>query len=81
MAHLALTIFGWLTALVAVVSLVAGPNQAASIAGTGLSTVGITAGALIGGLDELTKGFSNAKNASDGGPRRGGVDTTADRRS
>lgn len=60
---LATTIFGWIAAIVAAVAFVAGPAQAATIAGQALSTIGITAGALFGGADNLMAGFNAAKDA------------------
>lgn len=84
MQHVLLTVFGWLTALVAVVALVAGPNDAARIAGTGMATVGITVGAIVGGIDNLTAGFMGAKDAGPvvgnrNGTQRSGLTTDEQR--
>jgi hypothetical protein len=57
-------IFGGLVALVAVVALISGPQSAATIAGKGLATIGITAGAIVGGAGSLIEGFNLAKGAS-----------------
>jgi hypothetical protein len=57
-------IFGGLVAVVAVVALVSSPTDAANIAAKGALTIGITAGAIVGGVDELISGFQVAKTAT-----------------
>lgn len=61
MQHAAVTIFGWLAGIVAVVGFVAGPNAAVHTAGNGLGTIGITAGALAGGVGDMVSGFQLAR--------------------
>jgi hypothetical protein len=64
MQSAALTIFGWLAGIVAVVAFVAGPTAAVHIAGNGLGTIGITAGALAGGVGDMVSGFELARTAA-----------------
>lgn len=79
MQHLIAMVIGWTLAVVAAVGLVAGAPQAAHVAGNAMSTIGITAGALVGGASSLIKGFQNARlagrqnarNAQFGPPRPG----------
>jgi hypothetical protein len=60
------TVIGWLLAIVAVAGFIAGPNTAAQIASNSLSTIGITAGALVGGAGSLIHGFNSARSQSAG---------------
>ena len=58
-------VFGAIAILVAIVALMAGPQQAAKTAGSSMGTVGITIGALAGGFSDLVTGFNVAKRAAD----------------
>lgn len=72
MQHLLVLLFGWLVAIVAVAGYLVGPDAAASIAGNSMRTVGITAGAVIGGLDDAMGGFNAANSATKTGPNNTG---------
>ena len=67
MGGMILTVFGWLTAAVAVTALVAGAPAATHIASNGMRTVGITGGAMIGGVSDLVSGFNQARGTKGGG--------------
>ena len=56
-------IFGALVALVAIVALMSTPGQAADTAGKGAGVIGITAGALVGSIPNMIKGFNRAREA------------------
>lgn len=75
MQHFAAVVFGWMVAVVAVVSFISGPAAAASIAGNSLGTVGMTAGAIVGGADDLFNGFKLGQNAANktGPSQKGGT--------
>lgn len=66
MGSLFITIFGWIAAVVAAVALIAGPADAASLAGNAMRTVGITAGAMIGSIDSAVAGFRDASGTGGG---------------
>jgi hypothetical protein len=65
MQHAAAVVVTWLLGIVAAVGLVAGAPAAARIAGNSMGTIGITAGAVLGGFDEATSGFQAARTAAD----------------
>ena len=52
-------------AAIAAIGYLGGTSAAVNVAGNTASTVGITAGALIGGADNLIAGFKAAKSVSE----------------
>lgn len=72
-------ILTYMVAAIAACAFVAGPATAANIAGNMAGTVGITAGSLLGGMDNLMRGFNvsrDAAEATDGGGQGGFLDDT-----
>lgn len=61
-------IVGWLVAAVFVTAWISTPGQAVDLAAKVMGIAGTTAGALLGGTDDLISGFNGARGAADKNP-------------
>lgn len=62
MQGIALTVFGWMAALVAVIAWMAGPAAAADFAGNSMRTIGVTVGSIVHGIPAAIAGFKDTES-------------------